>query len=363
MVKRLPAAVVSLLIRGGGLVTTAELRAASVGRKGVATLLRRELLVSLARGVYSSPALLLSLDDWTRFALRARAFVLAAPEDAVGADWSSVALQDLPHLGRPPHAPGVIRRASPPRGSDASPRGRSRFASLDPGWVVRVGDVPVLHPAVTVIDIGRRAGRLGTLIAADAVARMPGGRESMRVALDATRRWPRTERAAWAVAHADGACESPLETVGRYAVVSAGLPAPLSNVWLGIDEPCYRVDHYWVEQRLALEGDGVHKYRLAGAGREDDALVVEKDREFDLRCWGVRTERYTWRRALFEPSAVAERCAAALRSPALPADSGLRWWPAAEGYRLRGMPVPRTQLGAGPGWQFRVDAALRRLYV
>lgn len=363
MVRDLPAAVVGMLCRGGGLVTTAELGSAGVGRNTLRTLLRRELLVPLARGVYSALALVRALDEWTLFSLRSRAFVKAAPEDAVGADWSAVALGDLPHLGRPALLPGVIRRASPPRGSDASPRGRTRFASLDPAWLVRVADVPVLHPAVTVIDIGRRSGRLGTLIVADAVARMPGGSESLRVALEAMRHWPGSGRAGWAVAHADGDCESPLESVGRYAVLSAGLPAPMSNVWLGVDEPRYRVDHYWAEQRLALEGDGVHKYRMAHLpGGEDDALLVEKDREFELRSWGVMTERYTWRRALFDPGSVAGRCASALDGPALPAHPGLRWWPAAEGYRLRGMTVPRSQLGAGPGWQQLVDLALRRLY-
>ena len=362
MVRELPTDAIGLLVLRGGLLTGADLSSVGIGRNGRRTLQQRGLLVSLARGVYSASVLVRELDEWTRFALRSVAFTMAAPEDAVAAGRSSIALQDLPHLGRPPTVPSVIRGACPPRGSDTSPCGHSRFVSLDPGWVVRVGDVPVLHPAVTVIDVGRRSGRLSTLIAADAVARMPGGRESMRVALDAMRRWPGTGRARWSVAHADADCESPLETVGRYAVLRAGLPVPMSNVWLGIDRPRYRVDHYWAEQRLALEGDGVHKYRMNGAGGEDDALLVEKDREFELHGWGVRTERYTWRRALFEPSAVAERCAAALRSPVLPADPGLQWWSAKEGYRLRGMPVPRGQLSAGPGWQAQVDAALREVF-
>lgn len=362
MVRDLPTAVIEALIRGGGLMCTADLQAVGIQRHSRRTLLRRGLLTALARGVYSVPVLLQSLDDWTLFALRSQAFAMASPEDAVAAGWSAVALKDLPHLGRPPSVPGVIRRARPPRGSDTSPRGRSRFASVDPGWVVRVGDVPVLHPAVTVIDIGRRSGRLSTLIVADAVARQPGGRESMRAALDAMTRWPGTGRSGWAVAHADADCESPLETVGRYAVLTAGLPPPMSNVWLGIDRPHYRVDHYWAERRLAMEGDGVHKCRLAGAGTEDDALLVEKDREFEMRGWGVRTERYTWRRALFEPGSVAGRCAAALAAVPLPAHPGLRWWPAAEGYRLRGMPMPSAQLGAGPGWRQQVIDALHGLF-
>jgi hypothetical protein len=362
MVTTLPVDVIALLLRGQGLVTTASLQPVGIRRNARATLLRRGLLVAVARGVYSAPALLQSLDEWTLFALRSRAFAMAAPEDAVAAGWSGVALQDLPHLGRPPTAPCVIRRSSPPRGSDASPRGRTRFASLDPGWITMVAGVPVVHPAVTVIDVGRRSGRLATLVVADAVARLPGGPDSMRMALEAMRRWPGSGRSAWAVAHADGDCESPLESVGRYAILRAHLPVPMSNVWLGVDGPRYRVDHYWPEQRVALEGDGVQKYRMTGSRGEDDALVVEKEREFELRSWGVAMDRYTWRRALFDPGSVAGRCAAALGGPPLPAHPGLRWWPAAEGYRLRGMSVPTTQLGIGAGWQQCVDSALRRIY-
>jgi hypothetical protein len=365
MITQLPHSVVALLLECAGLIRAGDMATIGIGRRGLATLITRGLLIAVADGVYTAATLPARLGPWSWFALRSRAFAMASPPDAVAAGWSAVALHDLPTLGQPPSLPSVIRRASPPRGSDRSPRGRTRFASLDPGWITSVAGTAVVHPAVTTIDIGRRSGRLATLIAADAVARLPGGRESMRTALDAMRHWPGSGRARWAVAHADGDCESPLETVGRYAVLRSGLSLPLSNVWVGVDGPRYRLDHYWVEQRVALEGDGIQKYRMARAGQlstEDQALLVEKDREFELRCWGVMSERYTWRRALFEPRSVAHRCASALQGPRLPAHPGLRWWPAEEGYRLLGMAMPRTQLGVGPGWRRRVDAALRELF-
>lgn len=362
MYRTLPRDIIDLLIDRVGLISAADLAGAGAGRRRRTTLLEHQLLVAVTPGVYTAAALPAQLDEWSWFALRSRALVLAAPPDAAAADWSAVALRDLPHLGRPPALPCVIRHATPPRGSDRLACGRVRFASLDPEWVTTVAGVAVVHPAVTAIDIGRRSGRLATLMVADAVARLPDGRESMAAAREAMRHWPGSGRASWAVANADGDCESPLETAGRYALLRSDLPRPQSNVWVGVDQPRYRLDHYWAEQRLALEGDGLHKYQLAGAHGEYDALLVEKDREFELRGWGVTTERYTWRRALFEPAAVAGRCAAVLAAPTRPGHPDLRCWSAAEGYHLRGMEMPHRQLGAGPGWRCRVESALRRLY-
>lgn len=212
MITKLPAPVVDLLLDRGGLLRAGDLAAIGVGRRGLATLRTRGLLIAVADGVYTAAALPAGLDTWSCFALRSMAFTMASPPDAAAGGRSSVALQDLPTLGRPPSLPNVIRTAMPPRGSDRSPRGRTRFASLDPGWITTAAGVPVLHPALTAIDIGRRSGPLAALVVADAVARLLAGPDAMATALDAMRHWPGSGRARWSVAHADGDCESPLET-------------------------------------------------------------------------------------------------------------------------------------------------------
>jgi hypothetical protein len=347
---------------GLGLLTSADLRGAGVTRPRLDTLLQHGLLVTLARGVYTSAKLLGALDDWARLALRTAALLMVGPPDAVAAGWSSVALHDLPHLGRAPVTPALVRRASPPRGSDKTARGWTRFASVPVEWTATVGGLATMHPAMTVIDLARRSARLPTLIVADAVARRFGGRETLRAALTEMRHWPGSARARWCVAHADGDCESPLETVGRYAVLRAGLPRPLSNIWVGTRTPQFRLDHYWPGHRLALEGDGIFKYQLTKHGQSrsiDDALVDEKEREFSVRQLGVKIERYVWRSALRDPSSVANRCAAAMAEAPLRAHPQLMVWPAAEGFRILGM--DRCLQDPPHRWQAEVRASIAEL--
>jgi hypothetical protein len=369
MISSLPIDVLDLMAApdrgaGTGLITSTNLRGAGLTRSQLDTLLHHGLLVTLARGVYTSPKLFDSLDDWARLAVRTAALLTAGPPDAVAAGWSSVALHGLPHLGRAPAAPALIRRASPPRGSDRTARGWTRFASVPPEWTTAVSGFAAMHPAMTVIDLARRSARLPTLIVADAVARAFGGRETLRAALTAMRHWPGSARARWCVTHADADCETPLETVGRYAVLRAGLPRPLSNIWIGTHTPRFRLDHYWPSHRLALEGDGIFKYRLTERGESrsiDDILIDEKEREFGVRGLGVRIERYVWRGALLDPNSVANRCAAAMAEAPLRAHPQLNLWPAAEGFRLLGMQQSPQQLGSPRSWQTQVHAAIEKL--
>jgi very-short-patch-repair endonuclease len=74
--------------------------------------------------------------------------------------------------------------------------------------------------------------------------------------------------------------------VTRLRILDEGLPAPMSQVWIGP----YRVDFYWPEHRLVLEADGRLKYT-------DDERWDEKRREQAIRRYRARVsrvERVTW---------------------------------------------------------------------
>jgi very-short-patch-repair endonuclease len=78
------------------------------------------------------------------------------------------------------------------------------------------------------------------------------------------------------------------------------LPLPEVNVWIGT----YRVDFLWREQRVAVETDGYESHR----GRQ--AFEDDRARDNALMAAGYDVLRFTYRRVVHEPDAVA----AALRA-------------------------------------------------
>lgn len=361
VLRRLPDHLIDLIVECGGPVTAARLDTAGFDRYRVRRWIHGGLLVPLAKGVFTAAGLCSLLDEWTWFALRSWAFLLASAADAVPGSWSGVALNDLPTVGHPPRLPCLIRTGRPPRGSEHTVNGWTRFASVPEELLDSVSGLTVLSPAACVVDVGRRAGRLATLVVADAVAMRDGSTESMARALDLLHWWPRTSHSRWAVARADPDCETPLETIGRFAILDAGLPTPRSNVWLGLDVPRFRLDHYWEKFRHGLEGDGVGKYELRNRfGSPHEALVFEKERENEIRSWGVTLDRYLYKRTLLEPRSLSDRCRQALDRAPLPAHPDLRSWSSDDGFRLTGITPPRLR-PRPPGWAARVAAGLEGL--
>ena len=102
---RLPDDCRNALMAGSGLLTTASLRTAGVTSRQLARLVDRDVMISLAKGVYADAAAYRALETWPRFALRTRAFIAASPADAIAADWSAVALHRLPATREPASAP------------------------------------------------------------------------------------------------------------------------------------------------------------------------------------------------------------------------------------------------------------------
>ena len=240
----------------------------------------------------------------------------------------------MPTTPQPPAVPSVIRLGSRASGSNRTLHGRTRFAAVPDRWLTEVDGIATLRPALVAVDLGRRCDRRAGLRLADAAAARDRSREGLAQALLDMAAWPRIRHAQWAAQNADPDAESPLESAGRFAFLRAGLPAGVCNVWVGDGYPQFRLDHYWSEYRLAAEADGFDKYRLTDPV---EAVRAEKEREWQLQEWGIRVVRYTWQVAHMTPDALAARCAALMRTDALPASRSVQTWPRLVGYELRGM--------------------------
>jgi predicted transcriptional regulator of viral defense system len=100
-------------------------------------------------------------------------------------------------------------------------------------------------------------------------------------------------QAARALRLSDGRAESPLETRGRLALLTSGLPRPELQVDLH-DAAGFvgRVDGWYEEAAVALEFDGQVKYTdPLYASTPGEALWNEKRREDRIRALGIRVVR------------------------------------------------------------------------
>jgi len=317
-----------------GLVRVADCRRLGLSDSGVGRLLDGGLLVKIAKGVYADPRVITGADPWTLFDLRSRAYVLSAARGTHAAGWSAAVLHQLPTNGNPPDRPVGIRLGSRAGGSDVTRNGRTRFVDLPDRMLTRVEGIPTVRPECAAVDIGRRADRLTALMLADAVAAKAESTATLRDALTCLARWPHATRAAWAVEHCDPDTESPLETAGRLAFLDAGIPPSLTNVWVGEYVPRFRVDHYWPDQRVAAEADGLAKYLITDPRQ---AIRDEKDREWWLQSAGIRILRYNYKHAVGTPADLADRCRRLLDGPPLPSDMRIRTWPSRIGSQMRNL--------------------------
>jgi hypothetical protein len=99
--------------------------------------------------------------------------------------------------------------------------------------------------------------------------------------------------AARALSLADGRAESPLETRGRLAMLSAGLPRPELQVEIHDRAGLIgRADAWYADAAVVVEFDGREKYVDPwGASTSGEVLWKEKRREDRMRDTGVRVVR------------------------------------------------------------------------
>jgi hypothetical protein len=148
--------------------------------------------------------------------------------------------------------------------------------------------------ARTLVDCAREWSLTDSVIAFDAALHVlqVDRAELQRAVLAGTHRVG-IAGAARALHLADGRAESPLETRGRLALLSAGLPSPELQVEIHDAAGLVgRVDAWYEDAALALEFDGRVKYvDPVNGSPSGDVLWKEKRREDRMRDLGVRFAR------------------------------------------------------------------------
>jgi very-short-patch-repair endonuclease len=120
-------------------------------------------------------------------------------------------------------------------------------------------------------------------------------------------RWSGTRNAARALALADPAAESPLESESRGALLELGVPTPQCGYPIeGADGRVYWVDMAWHDGRVVGECDGLVKYA------DPTVLYREKLRQEALERAGSRVVRWTTADIRRRPTQVAARVLEAL---------------------------------------------------
>ena len=261
----------------------------------------------LRRGVYALTAQLPPSGP-ERHAVEVTAAVLATRCDAVGSHETAALVHGLP-LFAVYDGPTVLSRARVARQDRPTMTTPARLVSqLPDGHRARVHGAPVTSLARTAVDLARKGPALSAVVVLDAALRAGVGRHELERVLADCRGWPGSARAQDWVAFADGRSESPLESVARWRLHEAEVPAPALQVVLGGSwGPIGRVDLYWEDHRTVGEADGFGKYRSADGEADFAALRAEKVREDALRDAGFEVFRFTWEEAVRRPAVLEDR--------------------------------------------------------
>jgi hypothetical protein len=201
-------------------------------------------------------------DDVDDLAGRCAALLSAAPGGAVVAGRAAAELHGLwlpPELQRPIEL--VLRRDVPvPRDHSHSkrPELRGRRRQLDPSEIVVVDGLPVTSAERTWVDLAECMTFPDLIALGDCVLRGQERLHDLRAVISRARHRRGVVRARAALPLLDARSRSRPESHLRYALISAGLPAPDVNVaiytedgeWLGEPDLSYR------DARLALEYNG-----------------------------------------------------------------------------------------------------------
>lgn len=243
-----------------------------------------------------------------RAAAEVTAAQLASSHDIVGSHETAALVHGLP-LFSPYRGPVVLSRSRERR--------RDRPAQGVPARLV--SEIPVHHrtsvrgavvttPARTAIDLARKGLPLSAVVVLDGALASGVPRQEIEQVLQDCAGWPGVRQAAQWLAFADGRAESALESVGRWRMHEAELPAPdLQLLLTDVDGPIGRTDFCWRALRTVGEADGFAKYRAADGTADFAALRAEKVREDRLRDAGWEVFRFTWEEAVHRPAVIELR--------------------------------------------------------
>lgn len=277
----------AVLLAGGQVCTTSELRAIDVDAADTGRLLRSGQLVRLRRGLFASGEAWRVATPEARLALCTRAVLRERP-DAAASHTSAAVLHGLPLWGTGDLTVEVVC---------SSPRRRSRGGLRLHPWpaaaeVAAVDGLRAVSVATAIAQVTEGHGHLPGLVCLDAALHaevVTGGQvEAAGVALGLQGR--AAGRLHRVVEQADSACESVGETRARVLLKDLGLPLRTQVEIFDRRGKVGRVD-FLVGERVVVEFDGLVKYE-GHEGRT--ALAHEKAREDRLRAAGYAVVRLVW---------------------------------------------------------------------
>ena len=301
----------NLVVQRGPVILMRDADAGGVSRALIRRMLDNGTVTRLGKSAFVQTEVLEAAGDWEAFRLKSIAFGRSAGPDTYLTGDAAAAVLKLPMVGDPPELPSAVRPGNAHLGHDRTPYGHTRHGYLPLHHRTSRDGVATVSPAYCVIDVARHRGSRDGLVVADRVLASGVSREILAALLAAMERYPGIESARWVVEHGDARAESPLETLGRFAFLSSGMPAPISNAWIPVQGRWYRADHLMPEEGVILEADGAVKYN----NRPDASLLVtnDRDRERLLRSLTFGIARYGWSVATRHPAEIIYRAREAAR--------------------------------------------------
>ena len=202
----------------------------------------------------------------------------------------------------------LVQRSRPSDHGDASVA--RHHGTVPAGEQVVLDGLPVTSLERTVVDCACLLDPPAALVVADSGLRI--GADPERIdALLRTRTGRRgVARARRVLEVADARAESPGESLTRWHLLRARLPAPELQVPLPTRLGLFRGDLGWDGPRVVVEFDGFVKYSGAFGRTAPDAVFAEKRRQDAIEEAGWRVLRVTWS-DLRDPAALAGRVARA----------------------------------------------------
>lgn len=298
--------------RLAGVVSVRELAAAGLSDARIRTLVRRQVLVPVRRGVYAraDAAAAAACRAKDQHALQVAAALAVAGPHAVVSHRSAALVHGLELLGQPAGIVTVTQSPADACGHAAWPGTRLHIAALPAEHVTTLASgLRITTVARTVIDLARASSLRAGVVTADSALR--SGQTSLRelqVVLAGCARWPGIRRAREVTGFSDGRSESVLESLARVVFREQRLPPPELQVWVGGDDMVVgRADFLWRRYRTIGEADGALKYGgPAGA-------IAQLQRDARLREAGFEVVHFTWSQIIRVPHQVAASLRAAFQ--------------------------------------------------
>ena len=170
-----------------------------------------------------------------------------------------------------------------------------------------IDGIAVTTLARTGLDLARQESKRNALVVLDAILGRGVPREEVEAVLARMTRWPGVRAAREALRLADGRCESALESLSRWRLLEAELPAPELQVeiWLG-GTYVHRADKLWLPEGVVGEDDGLAKFGDDPADKEQSFRALKANEDVMTEC-GLVLARWGWDDAFGSATKVPDR--------------------------------------------------------